>query len=193
MYNPFKINKKLKEIKNLTASITILETLANKGLLQWQPKEKALLIEQSLAMVELAKGAEGFRNFLNKVCQWQNYNLFNEAYDAYRINEEAKAVREAKKKHATLTPADINRIRQNARDNMQPLSDDKISSIAIQEFDIYIIRASAPSASEAIASVSANKSPESNAQLVAVGHYDGKHLEMALYDDIKHNLTTKDQ
>ena len=53
----------------------------------------------------------------------------------------------------------------------------------IKEFDIFIIRANAPSV---------NQATESNGQLLAVGHYDGEKVEMAMYDDIKHNLKNEE-
>lgn len=199
--NPFKRNKQLKELQALSASFAILDEFERRGILHYhRPKVSdssavgSLLIEESLATLKLAEGAEGFRKFLNQVAQWQNYRLLQEAYEAHRIDIEAKAVREAKKKYAVLTKADIQRIRQNARENMSPLFDEsgvparhsvtlaqaRTPSLSlIQEFDLFIIRATAPSAAEAT---------ESNGQLLVLGHYDGKTLDMALYDDIKHNL-----
>lgn len=34
---------------------------------------------------------------------------------------------------------------------------------------------------------------ETNGQLLAVGHYDGEKVEMAMYDDIKHNLKNEEK
>ena len=39
---------------------------------------------------------------------------------------------------------------------------------------------------------SVNQATESNGQLLAVGHYDGEKVEMAMYDDIKHNLKNEE-
>lgn len=182
--NPFKRNKQLKELQSLSASFAILDEFSRRGILHYhnprplrEGQGGSLLIEESLATLKLAEGAEGFRKFLNQVAQWQNYRLLQEAYEAHRIDIETKAVCEAKKKYAVLTKADLQRIRQNARDNMEQIDPDKLDYV--KAFDLFIIRATAPSSAQAT---------EANGQLLALGHYDGKTLEMAMYDDIKHNL-----
>lgn len=173
--NPFKKNTQLKELRALAATFAILDEFERRGVIHWQAKQKCLLIEETLATLKLAEGAEGFKHFLEQVAQWQNYRLLQEAYEAHRIDIETKAVREAKKKYAVLTKTDIQRIRQNARENLTTLEPQNL----ITEFDLFIIRATAPSSAEAT---------EANGLLLALGHWDGKHLEMAMYEDVKHNL-----
>ena len=202
--NPFSRNKHLKELRSLSSSFAILDELERRGLLHYhyhRPSHSvsesrsgapgasgALLIEESLAIVKIAEGAKGFRHFLNQVALWQNYRLFQDAYETRRLDIEAKAVREAQRSveelcNGTLTTADIQRIRQHARAHMPEIdtSDPKVLKDLhiVTEFDLFIIRANAPSSALAT---------ESNGQLIAVGHYNGITLEMALYDDIKHNL-----
>ena len=53
----------------------------------------------------------------------------------------------------------------------------------IKEFDIFVVRAGAPSVQDAT---------EESGLLLAIGHFDGKKVEMALYDDIKYNLLKQD-
>lgn len=224
MFNFFRNKKAKRQLTNLSASFAILNEFQRRGLLHFhrqgslptgEGRGGVLLIEQSLATVELARGAQGFRDFLDKVAQWQNYQLLQQAYESYRIDIETRAVREAinslptgEGRSGALKDSDIQRIRQNARDNMPPLDPDKLPSLLTggagggSEFDLYIIRANAPSATAAIES---NYSPSLHngrgmgggslptgegrvGALVALGHWDGTHLEMALYDDIKHNL-----
>ena len=186
--NPFKKNKQLQQLQALSATFAILDEFERRGILHYHrpkpdgvttPSSGSLLIEETLATLKLAEGECGFKHFLEQVSQWQNYRLLQDAYEAHRIDIEAKAVREAKRTCATLTKADIQRIRQNARANMAELDPATVLGGNPTEFDIFIIRATAPSAAEAT---------ESNGQLLALGHYDGKTLEMAMYDDIKHNL-----
>ena len=50
--------------------------------------------------------------------------------------------------------------------------------------DIFIVRAKAPSAQEAT---------EESGQLLAIGHFDGEKVEMAMYDEIKHILHDKSE
>ena len=158
----------------------------------------SLLVEETLATLKLAEGADGFKHFLTQVAMWQNSKLLQDAYETLRIDTEARAVREAKKQYANLTKADIQRIRQNARDNMSELDISKIPSLFGEggaEFDIFVIRATAPSAEAALNEIGSSPNGESgeNTQgaLLALGHWDGKTLEMAMYDDIKQSLTAK--
>lgn len=178
MWNPFKRkNKHLKELHDLAQMKAILEKLSRHGLIFWREKDKILLIEECFVKLKLAEGRKGFLNFLNQVAVWQNSKLIDEAYEAHRFNVETAAVRKAQKQFANLTKADIMRIRQEARVNMQPLPLEKLDYV--KEFDIFVVRSNAPSAQEAT---------EEGGQLLALGHYDGEKVEMAMYDDVKYIL-----
>lgn len=183
MWNIFKRkNKKLKELQDLAAMTAIFEKLSRQGLIFWRKKDNILLIEEYFVMLKLAEGRKGFLNFLNQVAVWQNSKLIDEAYEVHRINVETAAVREAQKKFATLTKADIHRIRHEARANMSMLPIEQLG--CIKEFDIFVVRANAPSAQDAT---------EESGQLLALGHFDGEKVEMAMYDDIKHILHDKSE
>lgn len=177
-----KKNKQLKELNQLTTAFAIINEFNRRGLVHWQTKDKILLIEESLAVLQLAQGEEGFRNFLDHAALWQNYQLIRDAYEAKRIEIETKAVREAQKQVGNLTNTDIQRIRQNARAKMDMIPPEKLDMI--REFDIMVIRANA---------ISPQTAKEENGQLLALGHYDGSKVEMAMYDDIKHNLNDYDE
>lgn len=183
MWNLFKRkNKKLKELKDLAAMTAIFEKLSRQGVIFWRKKDNILLIEEYFVMLKLAEGRNGFLNFLNQVAVWQNSKLIDEAYEVHRINVETAAVREAQKKFATLTKADIHRIRHEARANMLLVPIEKLNYV--KEFDIFVVRSNAPSAQEAT---------EEGGQLLALGHYDGEKVEMAMYNDIKHILHDKSE
>ena len=180
MIFPFFNNKKAKktrELRAIAAVFSIMNRFAASNLIHWQTKQKILLIEEELAKAQLELGAECVKQFLDNVAAWQNFQLLSEAYEAERIRVETEAVRAAQKKYVSLTKADLQRIRMNARNNMQQKDPEQLP--LIKEFDIFIIRASAPSADFATVE---------NGQLLAIGHYDGNKVEMAMYDDIKHNL-----
>ena len=178
MWNPFRRkNKHLKEVQDLAAMIGIFEILSRRGVIFWRKKDNILIIEEYFAMLKMAEGREGFLKFLNQVAVWQSSKLIDEAYEAHRIKVETDAVRKAQRKYVNLTKADIMRIRQEARENMQMLPIEQLEYI--KEFDIFVVRASAPSAQDAT---------EASGQLLAIGHYDGEKVEMAMYDEIKHNL-----
>lgn len=182
MWNPFKRkNKKLRELRQLSTAFAILTEFSRRGLIHWQVKDKLLLIEESLAVLKLAEGEEGFKRFLDQAAAWQNFRLIRDDYEQRRIEIETDAVREAKRKYPKIDKDDIRRIRQEARSKMLEIDPDKLNTI--HEFDILVIRASAPSRKDAT---------EQNGQLLALGHYDGKQVEMAMYDDVKHNLTNEE-
>ena len=178
MWNPFRRkNKHLKELQDLAAMIGIFEILSRRGVVFWRKKDNILIIEEYFVMLKMAEGREGFLKFLNQVATWQNNIIIQEAYSAECLKVETDAVRKAQRKYAALTKADIMRIRQEARENMPMLPLEQLDYI--KEFDIFVVRANAPSAQEAT---------EESGQLLALGHFDGEKVEMAMYDEVKHNL-----
>ena len=179
MWNLLKNQKKKteKELRDLSAVFSILDEFEKRGVIHWQRKNKVLLIEEVLGTLKVAEGRDGFLRFLNQVSMWQNYRLLAEAYESLRLKVETEAVRKARAQFAMLTKADMQRIRQNARENMEMMPPERLEYI--KEFDIFVVRANAPSAQEAT---------EASGQLLALGHFDGEKVEMAMYDEIKHNL-----
>lgn len=188
MINPFrkKSNGKkarMRESAKVLEAFAIIEEFSRSNLIFWQVKNRMLLIRELLALVELGLGADKFKDFLKTVCDWQNFKLINEAYEQKRIEIEAAAVRKAQEEMgAPLSDADVLRIRQHARSSMEQIPLDQLPNL-IREFDILIIRESATSSDTAT---------EENGQLLAVGHYDGDKLEMAMYDDVKSSLVSID-
>lgn len=163
--------------KIMLQGFAALDRIERKGLLTWMREGRYLLLEQTFATSILATGKNGAKNIFTMVALWQNFHIFLEAAEQIRLDTELAAVRKAQKEHPSLTKEDIRRIRMNASNNMPELDPDKIDYV--REFDLFVIRSSAPSAQDAT---------EENGQLVALGHFDGKELQMAMYDDVKHNL-----
>lgn len=188
MKNPFRKKGKgkkarVRESAKVLEAFAIIEKFSRSELIFWQVKNRMLLIREPLALVELGLGAAKFKDFLKIVCDWQNFKLISEAYEQKRIEIEAAAVRKAQEESgAPLTDAEILCIRQHARSSMEQIPLDQLPNL-IREFDILIIRASATSVDTAT---------EENGQLLAVGHYDGEKLEMAMYDDVKSSLVSID-
>lgn len=183
MWNLFKRKKKkLKELHDLSMMNAIFEKLSRWGVIFWRKKDNILIIEEFLVRLKMSEGREGFLKFLNQVATWQNSILFQEAYAAHCLKVETDAVREVQRKYASLTKADIQRIRQYARENMLIIPIDQLD--CIKEFDIFVVRANAPSSQDAT---------EENSQLLALGHFDGEKVEMAMFDEVKHILHDKSQ
>ena len=182
MWNPFRRkNKQLKELQDFAAMMGIFEILRRRGVIFWRKKDNILIIEEYFVMLKMAEGREGFLKFLNQVATWQNNIIIQEAYSAHCLKVETDAVRKAQRKYANLTKADIMRIRQEARENMPMLPIEQLDYI--KEFDIFVVRACAPSVQDATVE---------SGQLLVIGHFDGKKVEMALYEDIKYNLLKQD-
>lgn len=188
MKNPFRKKGKgkkarMRESAKVLEAFAIIEDFCRCNLIFWQVKNRMLLIREPLALFELGLGADKFKDFLKTVCDWQNFKLIYEAYEQKRIEIEAAAVRRAQKESgAPLTDADVLRIRQHARSTMEQIPLEQLPNL-IREFDILIIRESATTVDSAT---------EENGQLLAVGHYDGKKLEMAMYDEVKSSLVSID-
>ena len=171
--------KAVNALKDLSAVTALFKDWERSGLFHWQVKGKTLLLEQSLAVSIMSLGPEKFKKFLTLLAQFKNAELIGNAYEQQRIDLETAAVRKAQEQTKTkLTDADIQRIRQNAREDMQHI-DMKSILDAIHEFDIMIIRSNAISSADAT---------QEGGQLVAVGHFDGKKVEMAMWDEIKNDL-----
>ena len=163
--------------KRMLQGFAALDRIERKGLLTWMREGRYLLLEQTFATSILATGKNGAKNIFTMVALWQNFHIFLEAAEQIRLETELAAVRKAQTEHPSLTKDDIRRIRMNARNDMPELDPDKIDYV--REFDLFVIRSSAPSAQDAT---------EENGQLVALGHFDGKELQMAMYEDVKYNL-----
>ena len=178
MWNPFRRkNKHLKEVQDLAAMIGIFEILSRRGVVFWREKDNILIIEEYFAMLKMAEGREGFLKFLNQVAVWQSSKLIDEAYEAHSLKVETDAVRKAQRKYANITKADIMRICQEARENMSMIPLEQLEYI--KEFDIFVVSADAPSIQDAT---------KEDGYLLALGHFDGEKVEMAMYEDIKYIL-----
>lgn len=183
MWNLFKSKKKKKQekalqnLRDLHEMVGILDKWARHGLIFWRRKDKLLIIEEAVALIKLAEGRKGFLKFLNQIAVWQSSKLIDEAYETHSIKVETDAVRKAQRKYANLTKADIMRIRQEARENMPMLPIEQLDYI--KEFDIFVVRADAPSIQDAT---------KEDGHLLALGHFDGEKVEMAMYEDIKYIL-----
>ena len=171
--------KAVNALKDLSEITALFKKWERSGLFYWQVKGKTLLLEQSLAISIMSLGPEIFKKYLDLLAQFKNAELIGNAYEQQRIDLETAAVRDAQEKTSSkLTDADIQRIRLNARENMKHI-DMKSILDAINEFDIMIIRSSAISFADAT---------QEGGELVAVGHFDGKKVEMAMWDEIKNDL-----
>ena len=174
--------KKNKVLASVSNAFAALDGLQEKGLIMWMHKDHYLLIAEPLAIYVMTFGAEFFKWFLFSVADWQNFKNLQAAYDQERVRLEGEAIRREALQHDQLTMADLDRIRRNAREQIREINPDTIPQLT--EFDIFIIRESAPTAVDASVE---------NGQLVAVGHFDGSKIELEMWEDIMHNFTTSEK
>lgn len=174
--------KTIKALAAVSGEFALLDRLQEKGLIMWMHKDHYLLIAEPLAMYIMAYGATFFKRFLYCIIDWQNYKNLQAAYEQERVRLEGEAIRREASQHDRLTMDDLDRIRRNAREQIHEINTDTLP--LVKEFDIFIIRESAPTAVDASVD---------NGQLVAVGHFDGSKIEMEVWEDIKHNFTTSEK
>ena len=119
--------------------------------------------------------------------KWLYSRLCQKAWNDYFLREELKAVRNAEKHYASLTRADVERIR-NAR-RVEILQTD-MKPPRLDGFEFFIVAPPDLSHTDNIEKSSANGHQASNdpvGQLTAVGHYDPEtdNMEMALWSAIE--------
>ena len=176
--------RKLKELSAFANGVRTLDQLEQSGLLSWDSKQRRLFIEQSLALV-MMKNDITWTNFIHNVYLWLYSRLCQKAWNDYFLREELKAVRDAEKHYASLTRADVERIR-NAR-RVEILQTD-MKPPRLDGFEFFIV---APpdlhpeSPLHQQGGVGGGSSPVG--QLTAVGHYDPEtdNMEMALWSAIE--------
>ena len=177
--------RQLKELQAFASGFNTLDRLEQSGLLAWDQKQRRLFIDKSLAVV-MMRNVESWTNFINNVFKWLYSRQVQKAWNDYFLREELKAVREATKKYASMTRADIERIREARR--MEILESD-MEAPKIQGFEFFII--APPELSEAkdpsILNSQLSISNEPVGCLTAVGHYDPdtEKMEMALWSEVE--------
>lgn len=137
--------------------------MAQSNLIHFDTKHRRLFIEQPLAVL-MMRNADTWMNFLKGVHLWHYSRECQRAWDSYMQREELAAVRAANKQHASLSRADIDRIRRARRDEIS-ISDQQPPAPAPYEYFI-IHETTDPSAA-----MPSQPSPPA-AEILAVGHYD---------------------
>lgn len=168
---------RLKELGNLVRNFVSLEKLEKGGMLAFNVKNRRLFIEQPLALV-MMKDAEAWQNFMRNVFQWLYYRQCQEAWDAYIQREELKAVREATKKYALMTRADIERVKRARRDEMAA---DDVKAPKVEPFEFFVIREAATEPQQT------RTEAVPGGEILAVGNFNPETdaLEMATWEEVR--------
>lgn len=167
---------RLKDLGDLVRNFASLEKLEKGGMLAFDVKNRRLFVEQPLALV-MMKDAEAWQNFMRNVFQWLYYRQCQEAWDAFIQREELKAVREATKKYALMTRADIERVKRARRDEMAA---DDVKAPKVEPFEFFVIREVATEAQQTDKAVPGG-------EILAVGNFnpETEALEMATWEEVR--------
>lgn len=166
---------RLKELGEFTRNFTSLEKLEKSGMLAFDVKSRRLFIEQPLVII-MMKDAESWQNFIMNVFHWLYYRQCQEAWDRFFQTEELKAVREATKKYAMMTRADIERVKRSRREEIA-VSD--VNAPKVLPFEFFVIKEVQAGAQHTGESVPGGK-------IIAVGSFNPETgvLEMATWEEV---------
>ena len=168
--------KKLKQLSQLSSVFSTISKLETSGLLVWSEKNRRLFIDQSLASLMLAKGAEAWTAFVNNVYLYHYFQQCQSAWQQYMQKEELAAVRKASEgANPPLTRSDAERIRLAAR---QRIMESDVQPPQVQLFELFIIRETE------------NAKPD----LIAVGYFDPQTgaMEIAPWSEVQPLLKVSD-
>ena len=167
--------RKRNDLKSLAQSIDLVDKLIGANQIFWFKEKNQFIIDERLALIFLFDKVK-WTGFLNMLLLYAQYQYTYDATLKKKQEIEKKAVSEAYKQNPDLTESDIQRIRNNAIDNISEMEIE-----VLKEIDFAIVRKDAPIVSRAT---------EENGQLLVVGHYDSeKNLEMANWEEVKRNFT----
>lgn len=170
-----------KNAKALTALLDTFKTFdkAEKGgLIAFDVKTRRLFIEEPLASVMMTDEKE-WGMFLRNCFYWLYYRQCNEAWSAFFVREELKAVHRARRKYPMLTSRDVMRIRFARRDE---IASSDMQPPKVEPFEFFVIRMASPTPSDK------DKQQEvPSGEIMAVGSYDGQfdEFDIAAWSDVK--------
>ena len=162
------IGEQQKILSDVNESFQSLEKLKKAGLITFDAKLRRLYIDETIATLFMTT-AEGWKNFMTNVFNWIFLKESNKVYNDFFLQEEIAAVRKEKKKYAVLTRADIQRIKDARRKEIQQ-SD--MPEIKPQPFEFFVLRHE----------LSTKEQEVPGAEILVVGDYDGATAEISMAD-----------
>lgn len=181
--------RSLRRNHELAAVFATLEQLEKSNLLSFDQKNRRLFIEQPLAIIMLTGGVEKWQTFINNTFLWLYHRQCSEAWDKYILKEELAAVRVASKTFASMSRADIARVRRQRRDE---ITQTDMEPPKIEPFEFFIVKETTNEEAAKIIKSSPKKAIPAGT-ILAVGHYDpqSENLEMASWEEVKPFLETE--
>ena len=201
-----KTRKQLKRLHGIGSVFNALDKLEKGHMLSFDEKNRRLFIEEPLALVMMAGGAERWSFFIQNCFVWLYHRQCAENWGKYVLKEELEAVRMVSKQYAVMTMADIERVRRARRDEI--LQGD-IEPPKVEPFEFFVVRAAAePSLAEEREGDDdpseigrtdnggkAKKGTVPAGEILAVGRYDpeAEHLEIAPWDEVSLYLKREEE
>lgn len=183
-----KSRKQLKQLHDIGSVFHALDAMEKGGMLSFDTRNRRLFIEEPLALIMMAGGAEKWTNFIQNCFTWLYHRQCTEAWKAYILKEELDAVRVATKKYTAMTRADIERVRRARRDE---IAQGDIQPPKVEPFEFFVVRAVLVSASAEPKPTENNKSDGKRqavpaGEILAIGHYDPdtEQLEIGSWEDV---------
>ncbi len=185
-----KSRKQLKQLHDIGSVFHALDQLEKGGMLSFDTKNRRLFIEEPLAQIMMAGGAEKWTNFIQNCFTWLYHRQCAEAWSKYILKEELDAVRVASKQYAVMTKADVERVRRARRDE---IAQGDMEPPKVEAFEFFVVRAvsndaaAKPQPTENGESGGANKRKAVPAgEILAVGHYEPEteQLELASWEEV---------
>lgn len=185
-----KSRKQLKKLHDIGSVFHALDAMEKGGMLSFDTRNRRLFIEEPLALIMMAGGAEKWTNFIQNCFTWLYHRQCTEAWKAYILKEELDAVRIATKKYTAMTRADVERVRRARRDE---ITQGDIEPPKVEPFEFFVVRAVPLSASAEPKPTENGESDGGNkrkavpaGEILAVGHYEPEteQLELGAWEDV---------
>ena len=172
MFKLFNKRRSAKEQQKILSDVNDrfqnLEKLKKAGMITFDAKLRRLYIDETIATLFMSM-SEGWKNFMTNVFNWIFLKESNKVYNDFFLQEELAAVRKEKKKYAVLTRADIQRIKDARR---QEIQQSDMPEIKPKKFEFFVLRKE----------ISVKEQEVPGAEILAVGDYDGENSEISMAD-----------
>lgn len=158
-----------KEQRALLKCVAIFDRMEKSGLLLLDLKEKRVVITSTLAVFFL-KDRKSWNNFLDYVQWWFIYRISQDKWNRVLLDAEVKAVREARKKYATLSKVEEKVIRQRARAGVEIT---EVPLPKVEPYDFVLCD-----------TLSGIHEPE----IFSIGHYENGKFDMVTFEKVEKEI-----
>ena len=167
--------KQLRETLRVLRMYAWLEKMFDSGVLHYDSDNRRLVMEQSLAVLLMQRGAEGWVNAVREIYRYVHFRLTQKAWDDYMHREEVKAVRNALNQGGNLNRDDIERIKSARR---MKIAQTDMKPPKVEAFEFFVV------GTEEGRTDSTEKVPGGVIRLV--GHYDPQteHMDLASWEEV---------